>query len=125
MIGPAEVPEIPNEVDVAVIGAGIAGLHAATRLVASGLRCLVLESRDRVGGRLLTHDIPARPLDLGATWSWPGEQHVADLVADLGVPTHPRHLSGDALFHVPAGARRIDGNPIDMTSSRFSEGARA
>lgn len=114
---------IPNDVDVAVVGGGIAGLFAAARLVDAGLRCLVLESRDRVGGRLLTHDTPVGPLDLGATWFWHGEQRVADLVAELDVPTHPQHVTGDAMYHVPGGAQRIDGNPIDVESGRFSDGA--
>lgn len=123
MIDPAAVPEIPHDVDVAVIGGGIAGLAAAVRLVEAGLRCLVLESRDRVGGRLLTHVTPDGSLDLGATWFWPGERRVADLVGELDVPTHAQHVHGDAMYHVPGDARRLEGNPIDVTAGRFSAGA--
>ncbi|HEX4964597.1 MAG TPA: FAD-dependent oxidoreductase, partial [Thermoanaerobaculia bacterium] len=54
--------------DVAVVGAGVAGLAAAGELRRRGLRVVVLEARDRVGGRILTyHDerVPV-PIELGA-----------------------------------------------------------
>lgn len=113
-----------GDVDVVVVGGGIAGLVAATRLIDAGLTCLVLESRDRIGGRLLTHDSAAGRLDLGATWFWPGEHRVEALIGELGVATHSQHLAGDAMYHAAAaGAQRIAGNPIDVASGRFSSGA--
>jgi len=60
---------LPSEVDVAVIGAGAAGLGAAHALAHSGLSTIVLEARDRVGGR--AHTImaaPDIPFDLGCGW---------------------------------------------------------
>lgn len=112
-----------SEADVAVVGAGISGLVAAVRLADVGFSTVVLEDRDRVGGRLLTHQFAAGHLDLGATWFWPGEPRVAALIAELGIRTHHQHLAGDAMYHVPNGAQRIDGNPIDVASGRFSDGA--
>lgn len=110
--------------DVLIVGAGMGGLAAARSLLESGRSPLILEARDRVGGRLLSSSNGGRPnLDLGATWFWPGEQRVADLVSQLGVPTHHQHLAGDAVFHQPAGSPRIEGNPIDVPSLRFSHGA--
>lgn len=114
-----------GDTDVVVVGAGIAGLATATHLIDAGLGCVVLESRDRVGGRLLTHRNAAGSFDLGATWFWPGEQRVAALIDDLDLPTHDHHLSGDALYHVDGGARRLAGNPIDVPSGRFATGAAA
>lgn len=57
-----------NEADVIVIGAGAAGLAAAAALGRGGRRVLVLEARDRVGGRILTRFDPAvgAPIELGA-----------------------------------------------------------
>lgn len=54
--------------DVAIIGAGVAGLAAARELVRAGLRVAVLEARDRVGGRILTvrPGPSAMPIELGA-----------------------------------------------------------
>ena len=112
----------PSDTDVAIVGAGISGLAAAATLRAAGHRVVVFESRDRVGGRLLSTD-GAPGLDLGATWFWPGEQRVAALIAALGADVHPHHLAGDAVYHAPEGARRLDGNPIDVPSGRFSAGA--
>src|SRR6202040_393750 len=60
---------LPSEVDVVVIGAGAAGLGAARALESSGLSVIVLEARDRVGGR--GHTIMAAPgitFDLGCGW---------------------------------------------------------
>ena len=50
---------LPSKIDVAIIGAGAAGLGAAHALKDSGLSCVVLEARDRVGGR--AHTIMAAP----------------------------------------------------------------
>ncbi len=60
---------LPSEVDIAIIGAGAAGLGAARALENSGLSAIVLEARDRVGGR--AHTIMAAPditFDLGCGW---------------------------------------------------------
>ena len=60
---------LPSEVDVAIIGAGAAGLGAAAALKNSGLEVIVLEARDRVGGR--GHTIMAAPdisFDVGCGW---------------------------------------------------------
>src|SRR5260370_5677899 len=60
---------LPSEVDIAIIGAGAAGLGAAHRLKGSGLSMVVLEARDRVGGR--GHTIQAAPdiaFDVGCGW---------------------------------------------------------
>jgi monoamine oxidase len=65
---------LPSRIDVAVIGAGAAGVAAARALVARGFGVLVLEARSRAGGRAFTHDAGARaqgghwPLDMGCGW---------------------------------------------------------
>src|SRR5437016_13227707 len=60
---------LPSSVDVAIIGAGAAGLGAAHALKGSGLSTIVLKARDRVGGR--GHTIQAAPdvvFDVGCGW---------------------------------------------------------
>lgn len=60
---------VPANRRVAVIGAGIAGLAAATELQSAGVcEVLVLEARDRLGGRIWTSDLAGHPVDLGASW---------------------------------------------------------
>jgi monoamine oxidase len=53
---------------VVVAGAGIAGLTAANALTHAGVDCVVLEARDRIGGRLHTADLGGSPVDLGGSW---------------------------------------------------------
>ena len=58
---------LPSEVDVAVIGAGAAGIGAARRLLEAGMASvLMLEARDRVGGRVNTIAPAGFPCDRGA-----------------------------------------------------------
>ena len=60
---------LPSEVDVAIVGAGAAGLGAARALENSGLSVVVLEARDRVGGRAHTIQVaPDVTFDLGCGW---------------------------------------------------------
>lgn len=56
------------EADVIVIGAGVSGLTAAQKLTQRGHRVIVLEGRDRIGGRVWTDRTMGVPLDLGAAW---------------------------------------------------------
>src|ERR1700681_2246285 len=67
---------LPSEIDVAIIGEGPAGLGAAHALKDSGLSTIVLEARDRVGGR--GHTIMAAPdvtFDLGCGWLHSADQN--------------------------------------------------
>lgn len=108
-----------TDTDVVVIGAGISGLSVALGLQDAGVAVAVLEARDRVGGRLLSVD----DLDLGATWYWPNEGRIARLMERLGLTSHPQFRKGDAVYQDPTRIVRLEGNPIDVESSRFSGGA--
>ncbi|GAA5208091.1 flavin monoamine oxidase family protein [Microbacterium kyungheense] len=57
-----------EHLDTIVVGAGVAGLSAAKLLVGSGRRVVVLEARDRVGGRVVTDRVDGLATDLGASW---------------------------------------------------------
>lgn len=119
-------PAQARPVDVVIIGAGVSGLVAARALESAGRSVAVLEARERVGGRLMSHVLPdGSALDLGATWFWPNEPRIQRLIAELDVSVHEQYLSGDALYHDPRGTQRIDGNPLDVSSGRFVGGAQS
>ncbi|ADK99733.1 flavin monoamine oxidase family protein [Brevundimonas subvibrioides] len=67
---------LPSSIDVAVIGAGAAGLSAARRLTAAGVACVVLEARDRTGGRAHTIRREGHGLDLGCGWLHSADRNV-------------------------------------------------
>lgn len=81
-----------SEVDVAVIGAGAAGISAARRLAAAAdLSVLVLEARERAGGRAWTVAGDAGPMDLGCEWLHSADRNVlAPLAEGLGFTINRR-----------------------------------
>lgn len=87
------------EADVAIVGAGFAGLSAARELDAAGLRVCVLEARERIGGRVESHDLgDGKVLDLGAEFFGPRNVLIADVARRLGVGSHKVFDLGDRLL---------------------------
>jgi monoamine oxidase len=80
--------------DVVVVGAGLSGLTAARRLADAGADVLVLEARDRVGGKMHSVSAGGATVDLGAHWVGPTQARVLELARELGVATAPQHLEG-------------------------------
>jgi len=85
--------------DVIVVGAGFAGLSAARELTKRGHDVVVLEGRDRVGGRSYTATLAGVPVDLGATFVGPTQDAVIALAAELGCDTVPTYSRGKNLIH--------------------------
>ena len=88
----------PLAVDVVVVGAGLAGLCAARELVRRGKTCVVVEARDRVGGRTLSQPLGHDTIDLGGQWIGPTQDRLAALASELGVATFPQYHTGLMLF---------------------------
>jgi monoamine oxidase len=95
--------------DVLVVGAGLAGLTAAREVVAAGRTVLVLEARDRVGGRVVNREIGGgKIVEMGGQWAGPTQDRLLALAAELGVATFPTYNTGKKVLHFNgkrAGAR--------------------
>lgn len=78
------------DLDVVVIGAGMAGLTAARTLAEAGRRVIVLEARSRIGGRILTHRVGGHALELGAEFIHGRSPELWALIAETGLETYER-----------------------------------
>ena len=116
--------------DVAIVGAGFSGLAAALELRSRGLEPVVLEARDRVGGRVLNHELDGgEVVEVGGQWVGPTQEALLGLAADLGVATFPTHTEGENLIEYRGRVRRYRGtiprlNPamllqVDRARRRF------
>jgi monoamine oxidase len=123
---------VPTGVSVAIVGGGLAGLCAARLLHAAQVDCVVLEARDRLGGRILTVDAAGEPtddgVDLGPSWFWPHMQPaIADLIAELQLPAFGQHSDGDVVFERMSreGPQRYHGGSDEPLSFRLAGGTGA
>lgn len=83
---------------ILIIGGGLSGLALADRLEAQGAEYLLVEGRDRLGGRILTAVQEGRHFDLGPAWFWPGQPRLDGLVQRFGLGRFYQYASGDLLF---------------------------
>ncbi|MCM3281111.1 FAD-dependent oxidoreductase [Exiguobacterium sp. MER 193] len=80
---------------IAIIGAGVSGLYAASELHQKRYDVTVFEARDRVGGRIFTKE----GFDLGPTWYWPDtEKTISELVDTLGLESFLQHTTGEMVL---------------------------
>ncbi|OQU95645.1 hypothetical protein CLAIMM_01827 [Cladophialophora immunda] len=94
------------DTDVVVVGAGLSGLQAATDVQATGFSCVVLEAKDRVGGKTFTTTVENGPgsLDLGAAW--------------INDKTHDRMYALFNKFGCEPIIQRMEGNEVFRMSSK-------
>ncbi|HLP87123.1 MAG TPA: FAD-dependent oxidoreductase [Nostocaceae cyanobacterium] len=90
-----------KDADVIVIGAGIAGIEAARVLQSQGYKVLVLEARDRIGGRIWTNrSLKNIPLDLGASWIQGIRNNpLIEITRDLKIKTLPTDYDSLTQYH--------------------------
>jgi monoamine oxidase len=106
------MPAAPGrrEADVIVVGAGLAGLVAARQLLAARRSVVVVEARDRVGGRTANASIGAgKVTEMGGEWVGPTQDRVLALAGELGIETFPTHHEGKHLVELGGRVRRYKG----------------
>jgi monoamine oxidase len=107
-----------RDADLVIVGAGLAGLSAARTAAAAGAKVVVVEARDRVGGRVLNEDIGnGKVVEVGAQWIGPTQDRLAALARELGVETFPTHGAGENVIEYGGSLRRYSGtipriNPV-------------
>jgi monoamine oxidase len=97
---PAAGAEAPESVDVLIIGAGLSGLTAASRLAARHRSVVVLEAQDRVGGRTYHGPVGTGRFDLGAQFVGPTQDRVRALAAELGLALKPVFTQGKRIWEL-------------------------
>ncbi len=116
------------ETGTVVVGAGLAGLTAARRLVDAGHEAVVVEARDRVGGRTLNHTFAdGTVVELGGQWVGPTQRRMERLVRELGLDTFATYGEGEHLLQFGSTRARYRGtvppiNPVvvaDMAQAQL------
>jgi monoamine oxidase len=120
---------LPSTIDVAVIGAGAAGISAARRLMKAGVSVALLEARRRVGGRAWTVETAGHGLDMGCGWLHSADENpLASLVVpqDLTLDETPPPWGAEPAFGLGLNAeeRSAFRTAFDDFDDRIAEAAR-
>ncbi|GLE51228.1 flavin monoamine oxidase family protein [Mycobacterium montefiorense] len=112
-----------HQAEVVVVGAGLAGLTAARKLKAAGKSVVVIEARDRVGGRTLNHELAGGGVvEVGGQWIGPTQTAVLKLAEELGVGTFPTYVTGEKLLEYRGKLHRYSGSVPPVVSAGLGEG---
>jgi monoamine oxidase len=98
------------DAEVVVVGAGLAGLVTAQQLTDSGRSVIVLEARDRVGGRIVngtTSD--GTVVEMGGQWVGPTQDRILALSSELGLELFPTYNEGENVVFFRGRTRRYKG----------------
>ncbi len=107
--------------DVTVIGAGLAGLRAAMLLREQGWSVLVLEARDRVGGRTKSGPVGRATMDQGGQWVGPTQTRVLALADALGVERFPTYCKGKKVLEIDGKVSTYGGSIPSLSISNLFE----
>lgn len=107
--------------DVIVVGAGFAGLTAGRALRAAGRKVVILDARDRVGGRVKPGKLAGQTVDLGGQWVGPKQTRLLALLREYGIATTPQYVTGKSI--VELNGRRLTGKGENVSLGREGDAA--
>lgn len=110
---------------VLIIGGGVSGLRIGSLLSKEDIDFKILESRERVGGRVLTHNQDNNYFDLGPTWFWPDtEKTITNLINELNIPTIEQYNEGYSLLELSKHQtpKYVESNELNSKSKRIVGG---
>lgn len=111
-----------NTLDIAVVGAGLAGLTAAREIAMSGRSVSVLEARERVGGRTSGQTLAnGSTVEMGGQWVGPTQTAVLELISELGLETFPTYADGEDLTAVDGGVHRHGSESLGLPDANVEE----
>lgn len=84
--------------DILILGAGLTGLTLQYLLQKEGYKSVLLEARNRIGGRILTIEKEGLPIEMGATWLGQKHRHLIGLLKELNVGIFPQELGRQAIY---------------------------
>jgi monoamine oxidase len=100
----------------------MAGLVAARDLLAAGLSVIVLEARDRVGGRILNHTLKGGAVvEVGGQWVGPTQDRVLALAEELGVGLFPTYEEGEHFLAVNGEVKRYSGDDFALPEEALAD----
>ncbi|KAJ5556474.1 hypothetical protein N7494_000389 [Penicillium frequentans] len=118
-------PDLKDDYDVVVIGAGFSGLVAA-RDISRHARVLLLDARDRIGGRTWTASVFGEELEMGGTWVHWNQPHVYTEIHRYGLQKNLKistgAVAGDAVYYNHAGnAKKMNPQEFDDRSNAVTD----
>lgn len=111
-----------------IIGAGLTGLLLAYRLKQKGIPFIILEARDRLGGRIHTYaSSQDTPIEMGATWLGMQHKMLVQLLDEVSIPYYKQYMDGKAWYEPTplSSPQEIELPPNENPSYRIQGGSHA
>lgn len=106
-----------RRVDAIIVGAGMSGLAAARKLRRSGKRIVILEARERVGGRVKAGALAGHSIDLGGMWVGPTQIRLLEILREYRIATMPQYLKGKGIVEFAGHRVTPDGEDFGFDAA--------